>query len=394
MDIVEQRVKLFIPTLVLAVFLVNTFSFSISVALFDVAASFSISVGTASQLFNINRFAGLLTGIIMSALTIRFKLKPLLLAGIGIYGIGLLGAALSLNFTTMMIFQFFLGMGGPAVTILVYALIGANLPVQKRGGAIAIIWATAFVTSVIANLLAGAVVQAFGWRQLLLYIYFPISLATLSLSFLVISSKPFKDQTTVKPEFKRAFKEILSTKSAIGCLAAVTSVFFLATTTYYAPTFLRMQFAISVADAGIYAAIVGATGIIGALIVGKLVNQIGRRPIAIWMAIIAGISTISLTLMPNVFSSTAAWGVSMFSISMVETALYCLVLEQSSTYRGSMMSINQSFRYLGTVLGLTIGGFILNLFVDNYQILFMIFGSSGIICAAFVILLAKDPVKS
>ena len=387
------RVKLFIPTLILAIFLVNTFSFSISVALLDVAKSFSISAGTASQLFNVNRFAGLITGLIMSALTVRFKLKSLLLAGVGIYGIGLVGSSLSIDFTTMMLFQFLLGMGGPAVIILVYALIGANLPLQKRGWAVGIMWSTAFVTSVIAYLLAGAVVQTLGWRQLLLLIYFPISIVTLILSFLVISSKSFQEQATVKPEFKRAFKEVLSTKSTIGCLAAVTSVFFLATTTYYAPSFLRMQFSISVAEAGTYAAMVGATGIFGALIVGKLINRIGRRPIVIWMAVIAGFSTMILTLMPNVFSSAAIWGISMLSVSMVETGLYSLALEQSSTYRGSMMSINQSFRYLGTVIGLSLGGFVLNFFANNYQLLLGIFGISGIICAAFVLLLAKEPCK-
>ena len=387
------RVKLFIPTLILAIFLVNTFSFSISVALLDVAKSFDISAGTASQLFNVNRFAGLITGLIMSALTVRFKLKSLLLVGVGIYGIGLVGSSLSIDFTTMMFFQFFLGMGGPAVIILVYALIGENLPLQKRGWAVGLMWSTAFVTSVIAYLLAGVVVQTFGWRQLLLLIYFPISIVTLILSFLVISSKSFQEQTPVKSEFKRALKELLSTKSTIGCLAAVTSVFFLSTATYYVPSFLRTQFSISVAEAGTYAAMVGATGIFGALIVGKLINRIGRRPIAIWMALIAGTSTMILALMPNIFTSAAIWGISMLSVSMVETTLYSLALEQSSTYRSSMMSINQSFRYLGTVIGLSLGGFVLNFFGNNYPLLLGIFGISGIICAAFVLLLAKEPCK-
>jgi predicted MFS family arabinose efflux permease len=390
---ISLKEKLFIPTLILAIFLVNTFSFSIAVALIDVAESFDITAGTASQLFNVNRFAGLITGIIMSALTLKFKLKSLLLAGLGIYGMGLIGSSLSLDFSAMLFFQFFLGMGGPAVIILVYALIGANLPLQKRGWAVGLMWSTAFVTSVIANLLAGAVVQAFGWRELLLYIYFPISVAVLTLSYFVISSKPFQKPTIDKQEFKKAFREILKSKSAIGCLVAVTSIFFLATTTYYAPSFLRTQFAISVAEAGTYAAIVGATGIFGALIVGKLINRTGRRPIPILMAIIAGIATIILTLMPNVFSSVAIWGLSMFSISMVETALYSLALEQSATYRGSMMSFNQTFRYLGTVLGLSLGGVVLNFFGENYQLLLTIFGSSGILCSATVILLAKDPCK-
>jgi predicted MFS family arabinose efflux permease len=250
------------------------------------------------------------------------------------------------------------------------------------------------MTSVIVYLLAGAVVQTLGWRQLLLLIYFPISILTLILSFLVISAKSLQKQTIAKPESRRTFREVLSTKSTIGCLAAVTSIFFLATTTYYVPSFLRTQFSISVAEVGAYAAMVGATGIFGALIVGKLINRTGRRPIAIWMALIAGISTMTITLMPNVFSSTAIWGISMLSISMVEPSLYSLVLEQSTTYRGSIMSINQSFRYLGTVIGLTVGGFILNFYADNYQLLLGIFSIAGIICSGSVLLLTKEPCKA
>ena len=58
------------------------------------------------------------------------------------------------------------------------------------------------------------------------------------------------------------------------------------------------------------------------------------------------------------------------------------------------MSLNSSFQYIGLIVGLTISGLALNLYANNFQILYIMFGICGVASAAVVFLFAKDPCKN
>jgi predicted MFS family arabinose efflux permease len=59
-----------------------------------------------------------------------------------------------------------------------------------------------------------------------------------------------------------------------------------------------------------------------------------------------------------------------------------------------MMSINGSFQNVGLALGAIIGGLVLNLFHNNFQLLMTILGSLGASAALVLFLFAKDPYKT
>jgi len=97
---------LLIPTLLLCVFLSGTVAYFVIVAFVDLSASFKVSIGTVSVLPIIAWALGTIMGVIMSALTIRFKHKPLLISGIALYAIGALGFFLAQNFATVILVHF------------------------------------------------------------------------------------------------------------------------------------------------------------------------------------------------------------------------------------------------------------------------------------------------
>ena len=80
-----------------------------------------------------------------------------------------------------------------------------------------------------------------------------------------------------------------------------------------------------------------------------------------------------------------------FAVSMTWASLYALVVEQVAGFRSSMVSLNQSIRYLGAIIGLSLGGLILNTFADNYSILMVVYGAANLALAVIVLLAAKDP---
>ena len=57
------------------------------------------------------------------------------------------------------------------------------------------------------------------------------------------------------------------------------------------------------------------------------------------------------------------------------------------------MSLNQSFRSLGLILGIGISGLVLNLYYNNFHIIMVMFGVAAVAAAAILFLFAKDPAK-
>ena len=389
----NKRQRFFIPALLLSVFLFNTFAPFFGIVLIDISNTFQVTVGTASQILTVTRFTGLISGLIMGLLSIRFKHKSLFLVGIALYSIGALGSALSPDLISMMLFQTFIGFGGGMTTIMTYALIGEHLPLVKRGWAIGLVWSMIFITNVIMSLLTAVFTNLGGWQATLSWFIFPVGIITLAVGLLVLPSKTSDNQKAeIYPYFK-AFKEIFSSKSTIACMLSSMLVSIFATTPLYAPSFYRSQFEVSLPTAALFASIVAATGIFGGLLAGAFFNRIGRKNLAIISGFASGIANVIFTFIPNMYISVFFWGVAAFSVSITWAAVFGLTLEQAPSFRGTMMSMNHSFRYVGAIAGLIIGGLVLNAFNNNYHIVMIIFGASNIALAFILLLFAKDPCK-
>jgi len=124
--------RLFLPLLILSFFAINTFAIVVNTLLVNIAGSFNVSIGAASQLLSIGLFAGLIMGIAMSVLVIKYKHKSLYVLGFAFFTGGILGSFFAPNFASMLIFQAIMAIGGAMVGILVFTLIGDLLPFKKK----------------------------------------------------------------------------------------------------------------------------------------------------------------------------------------------------------------------------------------------------------------------
>ena len=134
-------------------------------------------------------------------------------------------------------------------------------------------------------------------------------------------------------------------------------------------------------------------GIVGGVAGGRLVNRLGRKPLAVSGALFVAISDILFTFMPNAEASVVVWIVNALAAAAIGAGLGSLALEQVPEYRGSMMSIFSSFQGAGMIAGLIISGLVLNLFANNFHLLYDIFGVMGFATAAVLFFLSKDPCK-
>jgi predicted MFS family arabinose efflux permease len=388
------RRTLLLPILLLCVFLGYSINFFFSTLLLNVASTFNVPIGTASQLVTIGTLTGLIMGFAMSALAIRFKHKSLFLFGIAFYAVGVLVYFFAPNFATAILAMVLIGASLSTIVIMVYTLIGEQLPLERRGWAAGIVMSSIMASAVVLGTVSGFIASIAGWRMVLLGFIFPISMVCLALAAVVVPSKQPLLQTDVKPSYVQALKKIFMNKSPLACAVSTTLVAFSTVFPIYAVTFLRIIFSASAALGGVYFAIAAGVGIVGGVVGGRLINRYGRKPLTIVAVLFLAISAILFTFMPTAGVSVAIWAINSFAAAVALAGLPSLTLEQVPEYRASMMSINNAFYNAGSVLGVIIGGLVLNLYANNFHILYVLFGVAGAFTAVVLFFFAKDPCKT
>jgi EmrB/QacA subfamily drug resistance transporter len=108
-------------------------------------------------------FAALL--LTMGGLGDRFGRKKALLAGLVLFGLGSLAAALSTSTTMLIASRAFLGIGGATIMPATLSIVSATFPADERPRAIAM-WAAVFALGVgIGPLVGGWLLQHFEWNS-------------------------------------------------------------------------------------------------------------------------------------------------------------------------------------------------------------------------------------
>jgi predicted MFS family arabinose efflux permease len=390
----DFKLSIFVTALFLANLLIYTTSYFQNIVLVDVAKTFRVSVGTISQLSTVNYLTGLIIGLVLGFLALRFKHKSLLLFGIMSYGVGTLVYFFAPNFLTVLFSPVFEGIGASMVGTMIFTLIGEVLPLQKRGWIIGLVVSSQFFTNLVMAPVTSVIAPAAGWHAVLLWFIFPFSMFSLLLCFLAVPSKLRQEQPFAKPAYLKAFKQILTNKSAIACMISAVLLGINSSLVVYAVSFFRMYFSVSLSTGATFGLLASSSGFFGGLVAARLINRAGRRLLAIGAASFAGILHISFTFVPNVYYSLVFWMVSTIFVGLYAASFTSLVLEQVPGFRGTMMSLNGSFRYLGLILGISVSGLVLNFYSNNFHIIMVMFGVAAVAAAAVLFLFAKDPTKN
>jgi predicted MFS family arabinose efflux permease len=380
---------LFVPVLLISVFITWSYTAFYSTHLLDIALTFRISIGTASQALIVARVVGLLFSLLMGVLTIRFSHKSLFITGILLFGLAVLGSYLAPNFSSFLLCQIFLGIGFISVAIISLVLIGDFLPFEKRGWTIGLVVSAGLLAKVFVPLLSSVVSNMAGWRSVLIWFMIPIVIASfLSCLFII----PAKRQaiTTNKQLYWSVFRKIFSNQSAVACLISLTLLAFLSVLPVFAVSFYRIAFHSSPITAAFYLSIAGVGGAIGGLVGGRLINIMGQKKIAVITALFSSCLTAVFTFIPNADISAVIWVASACILSMNLTSLHSLVLEQVPAHRGSMMSVESTFRNIGLILGVVFGGLILEMFSNNFRLLMFTMSLLAMISVPILLLKAKE----
>lgn len=194
-------------------------------------------------------------------------------------------------------------------------------------------------------------------------------LTALPIPFILNTKEPEK---TVEKEFNwGAFKEFKKFSIiALGLLGALYSLIINGTTQLVNP-FLEQRFTISYTIAGIVASVLGIGIVVGSLLGGKLVDQIGQKK-SVQLSLVVTLLSVAALCLIN--TPVVAWTlVFIFGIAfgLYETVYFAIAMRETNVHiAATMFSILMAVANLGTGIGLALSGSVAEAF--GYKPAFLI----------------------
>jgi predicted MFS family arabinose efflux permease len=329
----------------------------------------------------------------MGVLSVRFKHKTLLIAGILLTCGSALGFYLAWNFVVVLATYSLSGIGWAMISPTVFTLIGEHVSLIKRANAIGLTVAAGALGYVIGPLLIAWIANLGGWRLCLVGFVIPVLFVSLLMTSAGVPSTSRNSKKSLDGrDYLKGFKDVLSNRSAVACIVgdALRSAAFVATVIYVA-SFVREHFQMSTAFASLVLLGGASFYAIGSVVAGPFVNRLGRKRLTVVNAVLAGTFTMCYYLTPNLWLSMTLVMVASWFFGMLVSSANSLTLEQVPEARGTIMSLSTASLNLGSALGTAIGGLALSLF--GYEGLGSVLGVMGIAAAFVFLVFAREPVS-
>ena len=387
----SSKGKFFLPALTFSNFATSTLGILIALFLLEMSKTFGVNRGMMGQANTIASIVSVVFALIMGILSIRFTDRILILAGMFSYSVAAIGCYFAWNFNSILIFYSLNGLAQAMIGPMTNALIGDNVAAEKQASAIAWTVAAGSLAILIGAPIMGFLSSFGGWRIALLIFIIPVSLiALLIMGVSAPSAKTSSKASDTSNTYAKSFTQIVSNRSAIGCL--IGNVFRVAVASallFYGTAFMIERFNLSIGSASIITLLIALFATLGSLTEQRVIRRRGRKTSAVASALLAGLFTISYAYAPSFWLGVALISVAGFFDGLAASASTSLTLDQVPELRGTMMSLFAAFAGAGGAIGGGIGG--LTLILYDYERLGIILGSMGIVAAIIFKFVTVDP---
>lgn len=378
-----------IPSLFVTVFASYPTGIAVTLLLVEIGQHFDAPIGLTGQLMTVSSIVSLVTSLLMSVLSLRYRHKSLLIAGLVLLGMSAMGCGLSTSFAMMICTYALTGLGVVMVTPMAMTLVAEWLPEEKRSGGVGWLNAGGGLSAILGAAAIGSIASVGGWRAPFLGYALPLIALGLLASWRGLPEAEEKPQSSQTTAFT-GFKEVFSNRSALACLAgSVLANIANQGLSFFGVSFMKQEYDIS---AGLAALVFSAMCLgfsFGSVLSVRFVNRYGRKTSTIFGTLAMSACTVLALNAPNSLSCISLSILGLFLVSFRATGVTSLVLEQVPEYRGSFMSINRAAVNLGTALGSGIGGLILQRF--NWAALGLTLGVIGAAATGVYSFFVSDP---
>ena len=358
--------------------------------LIDIGETFNVTIGYAGQINTFSSIISIFFALLTSVFSVKYNHKTLLQAGLIAYIVSAAGCYLAPSFGAMMASFSLSGIGFALTTTMAFTLSAELYPIDKRSAAIGLVFAGMSVSYIIGSMVVPFLQGIGGWRASFLYYMLPSSIVALILATATIRRGIGTSNRSIEINLTEGYKNIFLTRSAlfslIGNLLAMATWQGILT---YNTSFFREWFQISIAEASIFILIGSSLYTVGSIVSGRMVNRLGRKPLAAVSIMAASLFFMVYSYLPTFLISATVVCLGWFLLGVRDTAATSLIIEQLPLYTGIMMSLNRAVTQVGFSVGSGLGGMLL-VFYD-YKLMFVGLGVLGILSAIVFQWLTLDP---
>ena len=322
-----------------------------------IASGLGTSVAVAGQLVTIYGLALAIGAPLLAMATGRIERRPLMLGGLGVLVLACLVGAFATNFTMLALSRALAGVGAALFTPNAAALAAQLAPPERRGRAIALVFAGFSLASVVGVPLGTCVGGEFGWRSAFVLV------AALALLAIILLAKTLPRGVPVAVVARRSWFRLFR---QLAPMLAVTATALnmagqYALFTYIAALLAQLH---GIGPTGLSALLVwfGVAGVLGNAMAGRLVDRVGAARVATF-----GIGVLLTAFMIMAYSGVTLlltivamglWGGAAFAIS---SAQQVRVVNQDPRLASATLALNTSALYVGQAGGAMLGGIAISL---------------------------------
>lgn len=302
--------------------------------------------------------AYLLSAPLFGAISDWVGRKRMIFSGMLVLGVGTALTGLGNSFSTLLLFRAVTGIGAGMIEPGVYALIGDRFPYERRGRAIGLVSGTLIASTLFGVPLGGYLAEISTWR----YAFWIIGALALSASVAVYLALP-NDRPEPDSRQGVADSALRSTLGQFRAAFSAASVLFalLATFLWFGSlqgTFANIgiyysrYFDFTEAQNGLILMVAGLGSVIGGIAGGRLADRFGKRAVVGISSVIAAASVFALTSVFTGLLSAAVVVHVVWATAFASgfSALTALISELNPEVRGTVLALNTSFMFAGSMV--------------------------------------------
>jgi len=291
----------------------------------------------------------------------RFEGKRLLLAGLGLFSIGSLGAYLTLRLEPLLVMRTIQAIGVAAAGLVAIAMISDVIPSSERGWAMGIYEIFNAAGAAIAPIIGSVLAAWFGWRFDFLILAI-IGFILLIFSAWQLPSLPVKSQFL---GFADTLTIIRMPSSAGAIVLGFVMFYSLFTVFTLLPVLLTAQLELSTVRIGFLVSLLPIGAMIGSFAGGRMLDRIPVRRVILPSSLGAALSFGALTYLSNIVNSPSSQYIVAAIVLLCGVMIgYCLpshlkiMVDNFPTMRGTASGLLIFFRFIGATAAPVITGYL------------------------------------
>ncbi|MFC3835464.1 MULTISPECIES: MFS transporter [Deinococcus] len=314
------------------------------------AADLDVPLGTAGTVITAYALTYAVSAVLLSGVTGHLPRRTLLIAGLGLFTLGNVAAAVAPSFGVLLLARAVSAVGASVFTPVASGVAAALVPPELRGRALALVFVGIPVATVLGVPLGTWIGGAFGWRTAF---WLVVAVGVLALAGVAALVRP-----VVTPPAASPWRTLLRRPALVRALL-VTGLLYLGQFAVY-PYLVSALRGVTGLDAG------GITGILLLFgVAGLLGNALGGRLTDVWSGpgtlrsglILTAASLLALPLVLGHGWSVAvvafAWGAGSLLVNPPQQSH---IVDLAPGAAGVALALNASALYVGQALGAPLGG--------------------------------------